>query len=102
LKTLTETHDALLRQGLGLFPRIKRRCAFAGRMVLVRGQMVIWQTLANKSSRPLLGSHRGFDHRGGTTIADFADRSLGIGYAGGSLILLATSVLALLRALTKK
>ncbi len=31
----------------------------------------------------------------GTTMADFADRSLGIGYAGGSLILLA-SVLAVL------
>ena len=25
----------------------------------------------------------------GTTLADFADRSLGIGYAGGSLLLLA-------------
>ncbi len=32
----------------------------------------------------------------GTTLADFADRSLGIGYAGGSLLLLACVLLSLL------
>jgi uncharacterized membrane-anchored protein len=32
---------------------------------------------------------------GGTTLADFADRSLGIGYPGGSLLLLACVLLAL-------
>src|SRR4051794_40985168 len=31
----------------------------------------------------------------GTTLADFADRSLGIGYPGGSLLLLACVLLAL-------
>jgi uncharacterized membrane-anchored protein len=31
----------------------------------------------------------------GTTLADFADRSLGIGYAGGSLVLLACVLLSL-------
>ena len=31
----------------------------------------------------------------GTTLADFADRSLGIGYAGGSLLLLACVLLSL-------
>ncbi|PMW45765.1 hypothetical protein C1X41_32695, partial [Pseudomonas sp. GW460-11-11-14-LB11] len=31
----------------------------------------------------------------GTTMADFADRSLGIGYAGGSTLLLACLVLVL-------
>src|SRR6476469_3473195 len=32
----------------------------------------------------------------GTTLADFADRSLGVGYPGGSLILLACVLLSLL------
>jgi uncharacterized membrane-anchored protein len=32
----------------------------------------------------------------GTTLADFADRSLGVGYAGGSLLLLALVLLSLL------
>jgi len=42
----------------------------------------------------LLGDDRGLD-TAGTTMADFADRSLGIGYPGGSLLLLSCVLLSL-------
>jgi uncharacterized membrane-anchored protein len=59
--------------------------------------MVTWQTLAKKFHPFLYWAAIVVSTTAGTTIADFADRSLGIGYAGGSLLLLA-SVLASLAA----
>jgi uncharacterized membrane-anchored protein len=55
--------------------------------------MVTWQTLAKKFHPFLYWAAIVASTTAGTTIADFADRSLGIGYTGGSLLLLA-SVLA--------
>jgi uncharacterized membrane-anchored protein len=59
--------------------------------------MVTWQTLAKKFHPFLYWAAIAASTTAGTTMADFADRSLGIGYAGGSLLLLA-SVLASLAA----
>ena len=59
--------------------------------------MVTWQTSAKKFHPFLYWAAIVASTTAGTTIADFADRSLGIGYAGGSLLLLA-GVLASLAA----
>src|ERR1700728_1997207 len=49
--------------------------------------MVIWQTLAKKFHPFLYWATIIASTTAGTTMADFADRSLGIGYAGGSTLL---------------
>jgi uncharacterized membrane-anchored protein len=59
--------------------------------------MVTWQTLAKKFHPFLYWAAIVASTTAGTTMADLADRSLGIGYAGGSLLLLA-GVLASLAA----
>lgn len=51
--------------------------------------MVIWQTTAKKFHPFLYWGTIVASTTAGTTMADFADRSLGIGYTGGSAILLA-------------
>lgn len=50
--------------------------------------LVIWQILAKKFHPYLYWATIIASTTAGTTMADFADRSLGIGYAGGSLLLL--------------
>ena len=57
--------------------------------------LVVLQILAKKFSALLYWATIAASTTAGTTMADFADRSLGIGYAGGSSILL-LSVLAAL------
>jgi uncharacterized membrane-anchored protein len=57
--------------------------------------LVILQTVAGKFHPLLYWTTIIASTTAGTTMADFADRSLGIGYAGGSLLLL-TGVLAVL------
>ena len=59
--------------------------------------LVIWQTAAKKFHPLLYWATIIASTTAGTTMADFADRSLGIGYAGGSLLLL-TCVMATLGA----
>jgi uncharacterized membrane-anchored protein len=49
--------------------------------------MVIWQTLAKKFHPFLYWATIVASTTAGTTMADFADRSLGIGYTGGSTVL---------------
>jgi uncharacterized membrane-anchored protein len=58
---------------------------------------VVWQILADKFHPFLYWVTIVASTTAGTTMADFADRSLGIGYAGGSLLLLSCliSILAL-------
>src|SRR6201995_5326304 len=51
--------------------------------------MVIWQTMAKKFHPFLYWATIVASTTAGTTMADFADRSLGIGYTGGSALLLA-------------
>jgi uncharacterized membrane-anchored protein len=50
--------------------------------------MVIWQTMAKKFHPFLYWATIVASTTAGTTMADFADRSLGIGYTGGSALLL--------------
>src|SRR5882757_3041398 len=50
--------------------------------------MVVWQTMAKKFHPFLYWATIVASTTAGTTMADFADRSLGIGYTGGSTILL--------------
>jgi uncharacterized membrane-anchored protein len=50
--------------------------------------LVVWQTLAKKFHPFLYWATIIASTTAGTTMADFADRSLGIGYTGGSAILL--------------
>jgi uncharacterized membrane-anchored protein len=50
--------------------------------------LVVWQTAAKKFHPALYWGTIIASTTAGTTMADFADRSLGIGYAGGSAILL--------------
>jgi uncharacterized membrane-anchored protein len=57
--------------------------------------LVIWQIIAKKFHPFLYWATIVASTTAGTTMADFADRSLGIGYTGGSSILL-LSVLAVL------
>jgi uncharacterized membrane-anchored protein len=49
--------------------------------------LVVWQTAANKFHPFLYWATIVASTTAGTTMADFADRSLGIGYTGGSSIL---------------
>jgi uncharacterized membrane-anchored protein len=49
--------------------------------------LVVWQTAANKFHPFLYWATIVASTTAGTTMADFADRSLGIGYTGGSTIL---------------
>jgi uncharacterized membrane-anchored protein len=51
--------------------------------------MVVWQTMAKKFHPFLYWGTIVASTTAGTTLADFADRSLGIGYTGGSALLLA-------------
>jgi uncharacterized membrane-anchored protein len=51
--------------------------------------MVVWQTMAKKFHPFLYWSTIVASTTAGTTMADFADRTLGIGYTGGSTLLLA-------------
>ncbi|HEX3504936.1 MAG TPA: hypothetical protein VHU22_16225 [Xanthobacteraceae bacterium] len=51
--------------------------------------LVIWQTAAKTFHPALYWATIIASTTAGTTMADFADRSLGIGYTGGSLVLLA-------------
>ena len=51
--------------------------------------MVIWQTMAKKFHPFLYWATIVASTTAGTTMADFADRSLGIGYTGGSALLFA-------------
>src|ERR1700761_6723291 len=57
--------------------------------------MVIWQTMAKKFHPFLYWATIVASTTAGTTMADFADRSLGIGYTGGSALLLACVVASL-------
>jgi uncharacterized membrane-anchored protein len=57
--------------------------------------LVACQIAAKKFHRYLYWATIVASTTAGTTMADFADRSLGIGYAGGSLLLLACVVLTL-------
>lgn len=57
--------------------------------------LVVFQIRARRFSAPLYWATIVASTTAGTTMADFADRSLGIGYAGGSAILLGCVVAAL-------
>jgi uncharacterized membrane-anchored protein len=57
--------------------------------------LVIFQIRARQFSAPLYWATIVASTTAGTTMADFADRSLGIGYAGGSAILLGCVAAAL-------
>jgi uncharacterized membrane-anchored protein len=57
--------------------------------------LVIFQIRARRFSPPLYWATIVASTTAGTTMADFADRSLGVGYAGGSAILLGCVVAAL-------
>ncbi len=56
---------------------------------------VIWQIAAKKFHRWLYWATIVASTTAGTTMADFADRSLGIGYAGGSTLLFACLIATL-------
>ena len=56
---------------------------------------VVWQTAAKKFHPWLYWATIVASTTAGTTMADFADRSLGIGYAGGASVLLACVLLSL-------
>ena len=57
--------------------------------------MVVWQTMAKKFHPFLYWATIVASTTAGTTMADFADRSLGIGYTGGSAVLLACVIASL-------
>jgi uncharacterized membrane-anchored protein len=57
--------------------------------------LVVWQIAANRFRPALYWATIIASTTAGTTMADFATRSLGIGYAGGSLLLLACVGLSL-------
>jgi uncharacterized membrane-anchored protein len=57
--------------------------------------LVIFQIRARRFNPPLYWATIVASTTAGTTMADFADRSLGVGYAGGSAILLGCVVAAL-------
>lgn len=57
--------------------------------------LVVWQILADKFHPFLYWATIVASTTAGTTLADFADRSLGIGYAGGSSLLFASLMLVL-------
>lgn len=57
--------------------------------------LVVWQTVAKKFHPALYWTTIVASTTAGTTMADFADRSLGIGYAGGSSVLLGCVLMSL-------
>ena len=57
--------------------------------------LVVWQTAAKKFHPVLYWATIVASTTAGTTMADFADRSLGIGYTGGSSVLLVSLVATL-------
>lgn len=57
--------------------------------------LVLWQILAKRFHPALYWATIIASTTAGTTMADFATRSLGIGYPGGSLLLFATVLLSL-------
>src|SRR5882757_1900033 len=58
--------------------------------------LLVWAQIKAKSFNPwLYWATIAASTTAGTTLADFADRSLGIGYPGGSLFLLACVLLSL-------
>jgi uncharacterized membrane-anchored protein len=64
------------------------------RLVLL---ILVWAQIRARRSRPwLYWATIIASTTAGTTLADFADRSLGIGYPGGSLLLLSCVLLSLL------
>ena len=92
--TLGETGGDTVTMTLGWGYLIGTAIFFAALVILV-----IWQILAEKFHPYLYWATIIASTTAGTTIADFADRSLGIGYVGGSLLLFAClmAVLALWR-----
>jgi uncharacterized membrane-anchored protein len=61
----------------------------------VLAALVVWQTLAKKFHPFLYWATIIASTTAGTTMADFADRSLGIGYTGGSTILFLSLIVVL-------
>ena len=61
----------------------------------ILGLLVIWQIVAKKFHPSLYWATIVASTTFGTTLADFADRSLGIGYTGGSTLLLLCLLLTL-------
>ena len=57
--------------------------------------LVVWQTVAKKFHPALYWTTIVASTTAGTTMADFADRSLGIGYTGGSSVLLGCVLVSL-------
>jgi len=57
--------------------------------------LVIWQIFVDKFNPSLYWATIVASTTAGTTMADFADRSLGMGYAGGSLLLFACLIVIL-------
>ncbi|MGH6990843.1 MAG: COG4705 family protein, partial [Stellaceae bacterium] len=60
-----------------------------GIFLMLLAVLVVWQTLAPRFHPFLYWATIVASTTAGTTMADFADRSLGIGYSGGSTILFA-------------
>jgi uncharacterized membrane-anchored protein len=61
----------------------------------VLAALVVWQTFAKKFHPFLYWATIIASTTAGTTMADFADRSLGIGYTGGSTILFLSLIVVL-------
>jgi len=80
--TLGETGGDTVTMTLGWGYLIGTAIFFAALVILV-----IWQILAEKFHPYLYWATIIASTTAGTTMADFADRSLGIGYLGGSLLL---------------
>jgi uncharacterized membrane-anchored protein len=57
--------------------------------------LVMWQIAADRFHPPLYWATIVASTTAGTTMADFADRSLGIGYAGGSFLLFVCLIVVL-------
>lgn len=66
-----------------------------GIFVLVLALLVVWQIIAKKFHPLLYWATIVASTTAGTTLADLADRSLGIGYTGGSTLLFACLMLVL-------
>jgi uncharacterized membrane-anchored protein len=63
--------------------------------IAILAALAVWQTTAKRFHPLLYWATIVASTTAGTTMADFADRSLGIGYPGGSLLLLACVLAAL-------
>lgn len=82
--TLGETAGDTLSMSLG-FGYLAATAVFGGVLIL----LLTWQIAADRYSPALYWGTIIASTTAGTTLADFATRSLGIGYAGGSALLLA-------------